>query len=73
MFDTHEELRKWKEELVARRHELLSIKEQYGRFLSCGEHADIDDRIAALTMRIFIVDREYQMCGGDQDDSPCRA
>lgn len=67
MLDTKEELRRWKEELVARRHELLSKKEQYGRFLSCGEHSDIDDRIAVLTMRICIVDREYQMHGGDQD------
>lgn len=69
MFDTRKELRKWKEELVARRHELLSKKEQYGRFLSCGEHADINDSIEVLTMKICIVDKEYQMYGGDQDDN----
>ena len=69
MFDTRTELRKWKEELVARRHELLSKKEQYGRFLSCGEHGDIDERIEALSMIICIVDRELQMYGGDQDET----
>lgn len=69
MFDTRKELQKWKEELVARRHELLSKKEQYGRFLSCGEHSDIDDAIAILTMKICIVDRELQMHGGDKDET----
>lgn len=73
MFDTRTELKKWKEELMARRHELLSKKEQYGRFLSCGEHSDINDVIAILTMKICIVDRELQMCGGDKDESSCRA
>ena len=61
MFDAGEELRKWKEELVTRQHELLSKKEKYGRFLSAGEHADINERIEAFAMRIGIVDRALQM------------
>lgn len=70
MFDTREELRKWKEELVARRRELLI---EHDRLFNDGTiteevHSNLSDQINILTMKICIVDREYQMCGGDQDD-----
>lgn len=73
MFDTKEELRKWKEELVAERRELLI---EHDRLFNDGTITEevysnlskLSDQISILTMKIYIVDREYQMCGGDQDD-----
>lgn len=70
MFDTRDELRKWKEELVARRRELIFKQDTLFNDGTITEevHSNLNDQISILTMKICIVDREYQMCGGDQDD-----
>lgn len=69
MFDTREELRKWKEELVAKRRELLI---EHDRLFNDGTiteevHSNLNDQIGILTMKICIVDRELQMYGGDDE------
>ena len=69
MFNTREELRKWKEELVAERRELLIENDRLFNdgMITLGLYSNMNDRIDILTMKICIVDRELQMCGGDQD------
>ena len=71
MFDTRKELQKWKEELVSERRELLFKRDKmfYDGIITYEEDDALSDQIAILTMKICIVDREYQMCGVDKDET----
>lgn len=71
MFNTREELRKWKSELVAERLVLLFERDMLFNdgTITDEVYSNMSDQIGILTMKICIVDRELQMCGGDQDET----